>query len=707
MDVEANDLIFLPRPRTVERRPGAFRLDAATAIQVGERAGEATHHAARGLQTALAAQLGVQVQIVPTARPAMANTISLVLVGRDDAVFPAKAFGWQPPNVPDTVAHLGEQGYVIRIDEAGATVSSTGEAGLFYGVQKLIQLAKLHGRRWPALVIADAPALPVRGLLFDVSRGKVPTSETLTNLVVTLAHYGFNQLQLYTVHTFRFPSAPEVSAGAEPLTADDIIALDALCRAHHVELVPNFQSLGHHRRLLSLPQYSDLAETPWAWSFATVSEAGFALIDRLYGDLLPAFTSDQLNIGADEPWDLGLGQSRSLTEAEGVGRVYLRHVQRLHELAAKHGRRTMMWADVFWHHPELVGDVPEEILLLDWWYEVKERHETVEVIAAAGRRFYVCPGTASWISLYPRTETAFANIAGFVRDGLAAGAAGMLLTDWGDGGHYQLLSHNWYPYLWGAECGWSGATTPRDEFETAFGHLHLGEGSGRVVAALSRLGAAMQEHPEYRRTWNTPMALWEEPLAGRLREVASPETIAETKAAADALQPLIGLLPDPKVRADLGYTAAQIAFACDKVELTRALRAALTELAAMAAPTEEALARLDGLIAALRAQAARMPALIEEFETRWLSESRRAEIEINLDRFARLQARYEAALAWLAEQRAAFAGGRGIDGGLRTYETGGYAVLYQESIPDIRRLADLVGLENLPPDIQAWLASHG
>ena len=100
----------------------------------------------------------------------------------------------------------------------------------------------------------------------------------------------------------------------------------------------------------------------------------------------------------------------------------------------------MMWADVFWHHPDLIAEVPDDILLLDWWYEVKEHFETVARITGAGRRCYVCPGTASWISFFPRLETSIANIRGFVRDGLAAGAEGMLLTDWGDGGHYQMFS---------------------------------------------------------------------------------------------------------------------------------------------------------------------------------------------------------------------------------------------------------------------------
>src|SRR5690606_41990055 len=61
-----------------------------------------------------------------------------------------------------------------------------------------------------------------------------------------------------------------------------------------------------------------------------------------------------------------------------------------------------IWADMFWHHPELIAEFPEDIILLDWWYEAKDDYQTVDVIAGAGRRFYVCPGSSSWQAQYPR-----------------------------------------------------------------------------------------------------------------------------------------------------------------------------------------------------------------------------------------------------------------------------------------------------------------
>jgi|SRR5579884_217571 len=695
--VDPNDLAFLPRPRQVEARAGAFRPDAGTRLQIGPRASEATLHAARSIQSALGELFALSPAVEKSETPAAGNAIALVLAGRDEAAFPAASYGWTSPG------DLGAEGYTLTVGPAGVAIAAGDEAGLFYGAQTLIQLAKLTGRAWPGLAIADRPALPARGLMLDVSRAKVPTLETLERLVTTLAHYKYNQFQLYTEHTFRFPSHPKIGADAGGYTADDMLALDALCRANHVELVPNLQSLGHQRAMLGLPEYGHLAETPWNWTLATNRDDAFQLLDELYGDMLPAFSSHWFNVDADEPYDQGRGQSAALTERVGMGRVYLQHIKRLHELVTKHGRRMMMWADMMKYYEPLIPELPEDILLLDWEYEPQAHYATLDALAAAKRRFYACPGTSSWISLFPRLDNAIANIRGFVQDGIAAGAEGMLLTDWGDGGHYQHLSHSWYPYLFGAEMAWTGAKTEQDAFDDAFGRLFFGDVSGKLTAALRRLGSTMQVAPNWRRTWNTAIALYEDPLAGEMWRVAAPETVAASRDAAAALEPLLSAVQDAGIRADLGFTASQIAFVCDKVEHTRRLRALLSELAAQSGPTAQGKTALDATIAAIRAQRDALPAMIAEFEARWLAHARPSEIARNLERLAGLLARYDAALAWLATQREAYANGNQVDTDLATYDRGDYADLLQESWRNIERLIEIIGFDALPPDIQGSL----
>jgi len=49
----------------------------------------------------------------------------------------------------------------------------------------------------------------------------------------------------------------------------------------------------------------------------------------------------------------------------------------------------------------------------------------------------VCPGTSSWMSISGRVDNMIDDVRAAARAGVAHGAAGLLLTDWGDMGHHQ------------------------------------------------------------------------------------------------------------------------------------------------------------------------------------------------------------------------------------------------------------------------------
>src|SRR4029453_13120330 len=107
-----------------------------------------------------------------------------------------------------------------------------------------------HGGRLPVGTVEDWPDVPVRGVMLDVSRDKVPTMETVRALVDRLAGWKVNQLQLYMEHTFAYRDHEDVWRAASPFTAEEVVELDAYCRARHVELVPNQNCLGHWERWL-------------------------------------------------------------------------------------------------------------------------------------------------------------------------------------------------------------------------------------------------------------------------------------------------------------------------------------------------------------------------------------------------------------------------------------------------------------------------
>jgi hypothetical protein len=79
---------------------------------------------------------------------------------------------------------------------------------------------------------------------------------------------------------------------------------------------------------------------------------------------------------------------------------------------------------------------------------------SVEPIVATGRPFWVAPGTSSWCSLIGRVDNAVANLVDAAATGLAEGATGYLIADWGDGGHLQPPSVSFGPLIFGGAVSW-------------------------------------------------------------------------------------------------------------------------------------------------------------------------------------------------------------------------------------------------------------
>ena len=667
---------LLPEPKELVLTEGMCALEPGALILIPGQAGAGAFFAARQLQD----EMDLAAGIVKAYAPPRAENVILLIQGPDQAA----AFGLDPLAIgaPERVA---DQAYALSVRPGRVILYADAPAGLFYGVQTLRQLIRLEGPHLPALTIRDWPTLPYRGLMLDISRRKVPTLSTLKQLVDELSHYKLNVLQLYTEHTFRFPRHPRIGAGCGSLGSEDILELDAFCRERHVELMPNFNAFGHQHELLLLPEYQHLAETDVLWTLSPAFEETYTLLDELFGDMLPAFSSTTFNVGCDETYDLGQGASKEMVEELGLGRVYLDHILRVRELAARYGRRIQIWGDILLHHPELIAEVPDDVTLLDWHYGPADEYPTAKVFAEAGRTFWVCPGVGSWNSLFPRLYGANVNIRNFVRDGVAVGAEGVLNTDWGDYGHYQHFGLSWYGYVLGAVQGWTGGATGDEAFEAAFGPLFFGEDDEIIMAILHDLARTNDLPGVYHRNRSyTVLALFDEPLTGatvRGEEALPTETLTEMQVLAESAQVACEAVsfehPRRLTLLEMASAARLTAYAARKTAWSQAVRAALDEMADNPEPVEEHAARLYEYVLALRALDRELANLRAEWEVLWMARARRSEIHVPLSYFANLRARYRAAGDWLLAQRKALLAGEPVDAALETYNAGGYRTLWQ------------------------------
>ncbi len=349
----------------------------------------------------------------------------------------------EPRIAIDPADDLPAQGYRLSIAPDGVTIVAADEAGAYYGRQTLRQIKRQSPDPLPCGRIEDWPDFPSRGVMLDISRDKVPTMATMRALIDQLAEWKINHLELYTEHTFAYRNHGIVWAHASPMTADEIRALDAYCRERFVELVPNQNSFGHFERWLQHDAYRHLAADDNARRCLDPhSAAALRLLEELYDELLPNFTSDKFNVGCDETWDI-------------EGRGYLEFLLAIQARVAQRGRRMHFWGDIVLQHPQWVPELPRDVTVLAWGYEAAHPFdEQGEMFARSGLPFYVCPGTSAWNSLVGRTDNCVANLQNAAIHGRQHGAIGYLNTDWGDNGHWQYLPVSFLGFAHGAAASW-------------------------------------------------------------------------------------------------------------------------------------------------------------------------------------------------------------------------------------------------------------
>jgi hypothetical protein len=524
----------------------------------------------------------------------------------------------------------GPQSYRLRVASGGVLAEAQDRAGLFYAAATLAQLARLSAGHLPACQIDDAPDFPARGVMLDISRDKVPSMATLFELVDTLSGLKINQLQLYTEHTFAYRDHAEVWQNASPMTAEEIRALDAYCLTRCVELVPNQNSFGHLERWLTRPRYNVLAELPqggaplpWGGthekptSLCPTDPRSLAFLEGLYDELLPNFTSRLFNVGCDETFDLrGDGRSAGRVRQLGEGRVYLDFLKQIHALVAARGRTMAFWGDIIIRHPELVPELPRDAVALEWGYEADHPFDAHGArFAAAGVPFYVCPGTSSWNSLAGRTRNMLENLRAAAVNGVKHGACGYLITDWGDGGHWQPLAVSYAGFAYGAGVSWGCLRNQAMDVGAAL-DAHVAGGLGHALVALGDVylacGALRGNGTELFQILSKP----------RARPLLPGVTCETLRAALSQVEALSAALPQ-----------ARTAMAQETAQAIRLLRAAC----------HRGLALLDGGLdrpEARRPLAREMDELMAAHAAVWRLRNRDGGLEDSLARMALIRGEY-------------------------------------------------------------------
>ncbi len=406
---------------------------------------------------------------------------------------------------PGILLHINSEvgdheGYTLTIDHAGVRIVGGSAKGLHYGIQTLRQIIRQYGCVLPWVSIEDQPDLPARGLFYDVTRGRIPTMEFLKNLAQKCSFYKLNQMHLYIEHSFLFDGLSEVWRDDTPLTAGDILELDAYCRKLHVELVPSVASLGHLYKVLRTKTHSHLAEMPEAegagFSFVNRmahhtldvgQEESLELVCRMLEEYAALFTSKLFNLNGDEPFDLGRGRGKAMAGQVGSHQMYVDWIGKICAHIKEMGLRPMFWGDVILAEPERIRQLPEDTICMNWDYDTVLGRDHAAKLEAAGANQYLCPGAQGWNQFVNLFHNAYLNIRKMAELAHKHHAEGLLVTEWGDYGHVQDPESSLPGIIYAAAMGWNREIPSEEDLNETISVVEYGDPTGSVLSVLLTL----------------------------------------------------------------------------------------------------------------------------------------------------------------------------------------------------------------------------
>lgn len=335
----ASEVAIIPQPVSLEKKEGQFNFTAQTRIEVADSDPDA-----RRVVNTFADQLrkatGYAAAVQTTAAASRANTISFALNKTPEAT-------------------LGNEGYRLEVSPAGAVVKANKPAGLFYGMQTLLQLfpAEIESKTvvakksWtlPALRIMDHPRFGWRGLMFDVSRHFF-TKQDVQQFIDEMVKYKYNLLHLHltddqgwrieikglpkltevgawrvdktgTFGTFSQPGPNEPRTYGGFYTQEDIRELVKYASDRFVNILPEIDIPGHSMAFVAA--YPELSCTPGTYQVSSgekfmqwngdgtfhalvdntlcpANEQVYTYLDKVFTEVAALFPFDYIHMGGDE-----------------------------------------------------------------------------------------------------------------------------------------------------------------------------------------------------------------------------------------------------------------------------------------------------------------------------------------------------------------------------------------------------------------------
>ena len=331
---------------------------------------------------------------------------------------------------PKTPQLPSPESYTLSVTSQRIEIRATSGAGLFYGMQTLLQLmqpASTGSYSVPSVEIEDTPRFAYRGLMLDVSR-HFSTKEFIKKQIDALAYYKINRLHLHLTDAAgwrleikKYPLLTDFAAWRtdptwkkwwnggrkylrydEPgasggyYTQDDIREILAYARQHYITVIPEIEMPSHSEEVLAAyPQLSCSGEPYKNSDFCVGNEETFTFLENVLTEVMELFPSEYIHVGGDEA-----GKSAWKTCPKCQKRMKDEHLANVDELQSylihriekflnNHGRRLLGWDEI------LQGGIAPNATVMSW------RGEEGGIAAVtSGHHAIMTPGAYCYLDSY-------------------------------------------------------------------------------------------------------------------------------------------------------------------------------------------------------------------------------------------------------------------------------------------------------------------
>ncbi|MFX0004174.1 MAG: family 20 glycosylhydrolase, partial [Candidatus Hermodarchaeota archaeon] len=352
-----------------------------------------------------------------------------------------------------------DQGYILISKDSKLIIEANSLKGIFYGVQTFIQILNSSQDRLSInnMIILDFPALQIRGISDNISRGQAPTIKNLKKFIEELSHFKINQYYLAYIHdAFQFKNYLKIGEERWKYSKQEIIELVNFAAKRYVEIIPIFQTISHWDNILQHPDYWKYGEFPGSGCLNIANEEIYDLLDELIGELREVFTSEYFHIGSDESWDVGKGASKNFIEETGIAKAYLNHYKKIYKIVKKHGyKKVIIYHDMLYRFKEVLEGLPKDMIIMYWKYNTSKGHPIIDKIKKHNLAIITSPSIMDFNRIFPSIEKYEKNIINIIRYGYKKGIIGEITSSWGDYRNKEIRENRIYGFIFSAMVGWN------------------------------------------------------------------------------------------------------------------------------------------------------------------------------------------------------------------------------------------------------------